>query len=107
MQNANTELVSKPPAVPNPKRVAAGRLNRAKRKGLTDEGRERLRRAAHDRKPWLLSTGPRTLAGKAMAAANGKKRQLGLLSVREMKVDLRKLRGMLKDMADARSSTGM
>jgi hypothetical protein len=96
-------MVSKPPAAaPNPKRVAAGRLNRTKRKGLTPEGRERLRRAAHANKPWLLATGPRTVEGKATAAANGKKRQLGLLSVREMKADLRKLRAMLKDMAEAR-----
>lgn len=106
MQKADTELGSKPLATPNPKRVAAGRLNQAKRKGLTDEGRERLRRAAHANKPWLLSTGPRTFTGKATAAANGKKRQLGLLSVRELKTDLRKLRAMLSDMAEARSSIG-
>ena len=31
---------------PNPARVAAGRLNRTKRKGITPEGRERLRRGA-------------------------------------------------------------
>lgn len=106
MQNANTELGSKPPAAPNPRRVAAGRLNWARRKGLTPEGHERLRRAAHAHKPWLLSTGPRTTKGKATAAANGKKRQLGLLSVRELKSDLRKLRTMLKDMAEARGSVG-
>jgi hypothetical protein len=106
MQNAYTELGSNPPSTPNPKRVAAGRLNWAKRKGLTAEGRERLRRAAHAHKPWLLSTGPRTLAGKATAAANGKKRQYGLLSVRELKADLRKLRMMLRDMAEARRITG-
>ena len=47
MQQSNTELVSKPPAAPNPNRVAAGQLNWAKRQGLTPEGRERLRRAAH------------------------------------------------------------
>jgi hypothetical protein len=104
MQNANSEVVSKPLAIPNPKRVAAGRLNWAKRKGLTPEGRERLRRAAHANKPWLLSMGPRTAQGKATAAANGKKRQLGLVSIRELKADLRKLRAMLKDMADSRHS---
>ncbi len=37
-----------------------------------------------------------------MAAANGKKRQLGLLSTRELKADLQALRGLLKDMAEAR-----
>lgn len=104
MPNANTELGSNPPAIPNPKRVAAGRLNWAKRKGLTDEGRERLRRAAHANKPWLLSTGPRTPAGKAMAAANGKKRQKGLLIVRELKADLKQLRAVLSDMSAARRS---
>ena len=107
MQNANTELVSKPPAIPNPKRVAAGRLNHAKRKGLTPEGRERLRRAAFANQPWSRSTGPRTAEGKAKAAANGKKRQLGLLSARELKADLRKLRATLRDMAESRLSTGM
>jgi hypothetical protein len=106
MPTANTELGSKPLAAPNPKRVAAGRLNWAKRKGLTPEGRERLRRAAHANKPWLLSTGPRTTKGKTVAAANGKTRQLGLLSIRELKTDLRKLRSMMKDMAETRSSMG-
>ena len=103
MQNANTELGSKPaPAVPNPKRVAAGKLNRAKRKGLTAGGHERLRGAARTNQPWRFSTGPRTVEGKAKAAANAKKRQVGLLSTRELKADLRALRAMLKDMAEAR-----
>jgi hypothetical protein len=104
MQNVNTEVANKP--APNPKRVAAGKLNWAKRKGLTPEGRERLRRAAQINQPWLFSTGPRTNAGKATAAANGKKRQLGLLSARELKADLRQLRIMVKDMAEARRSIG-
>jgi hypothetical protein len=107
MQSGNSELVSKAVAAPNPKRVAAGRLNRAKRKGLTPEGREQLRRAALTNQPWSYSTGPRTAAGKATAAANGKKRQCGLVSVRELRADLRKLRTTLKDMADARRSTGV
>jgi hypothetical protein len=102
MPKANTELDSK--SAPNPKRVAAGRLNRTKRKGLTPEGRERLRRAAQANKPWQHATGPRTAEGKAKAAANGKQRQFGLLSVRELKADLRKLRAVLKDMAEVRRS---
>ena len=69
---------------PNPRRVAAGRRNRLRRKGLTPEGRERLRLAAVANRPWIHSTGPRTAAGKARVALNGKKRiQLGHLSVRE------------------------
>ena len=38
---------------PNPRRVAAGRRNRAKRQGVTPEGRERLREAATLNRPWL------------------------------------------------------
>jgi hypothetical protein len=102
MQNATTELASK--SAPNPKRVAAGRLNRARRKGLTTEGRERLRRAAIAHQPWKHSTGPRTPEGKVQAALNGKTRQLGLLSIRELKADLRQLRAFLKDMGESRRS---
>lgn len=66
-----------PTRVPNPRRVAAGRLNRMKRKGLTPEGYERLRQTALRNQPWRFSTGPRTPKGKAKVAQNGKKRQLG------------------------------
>lgn len=51
-------------------RQLAGRMNRAKRKGLTPEGREALRQAAIANRPWEHSTGPRTLAGKAMSRWN-------------------------------------
>lgn len=105
MRIADTELGSKTPAMPNPKRVAAGRLNWSKRKSLTPEGRERLRRAAQSNRPWQYATGPRTPEGKAMAAANGRMRQLGLVSLRELKADLRQLRIMVKEMANARRSS--
>lgn len=104
MQNEDTELGSNQYAIPNPKRVAAGRLNWSKRNGLASEGRERLRRAAHANRPWQYATGPRTAEGKAKAAANGRTRQLGMVSLRELKADLRQLRILVKDMADARSS---
>lgn len=103
----DTELGSKPCATPNPKRVAAGRLNWSKRKGLSLDGRERLRQAAIAHRPWLYATGPRTAQGKTKAAANGRKRQMGLVSLRELKADLRQLRTMVKDMADARRSLGV
>lgn len=101
MRTAVTELGSNS-AGPNPRRVAAGRANRAKRKGLTAEGRERLRRAALANRPWEHSTGPTTAAGKVQAAANGKRRQLGLTSVRELRAELANLRALAHDMADAR-----
>src|SRR5437764_8345038 len=73
------------PPSPNPRRVLAGRLNRRKRGPLTPKGRERLRQAALKHRLWLSSTGPRSDAGKARAAANGKVRQRGKLSVREVR----------------------
>ena len=88
------------------KRVLAGRLNRMKRKGLTSQGREKLRQSALLHQPWRFSTGPRTPAGKAQAALNGKHRQLGLRSVREIKADLADVRGLLREMRDGRSLAG-
>jgi hypothetical protein len=73
----DSELTSKqvPTAAgPNPRRVAAGRQNRAKRKGLTPAGRERLRQAALRSRPWQFVTGPRTAAGTARSAQNGRSR---------------------------------
>jgi hypothetical protein len=88
---------------PDPKRVVAGRLNRAKRKGLTPEGRERLRQAAMKNQPWRFSTGPRTPAGKAKVAVNGKRRQLGPLSVREIRADLAGLCALVKSLRESRN----
>ena len=67
---------------PNPRRVAAGRRNRLKWKGLTDAGHERLRQAALRIKPWTRSTGPKTPEGKARTARNGCWRQRNDLSER-------------------------
>jgi hypothetical protein len=64
-------------------RQIAGRANRLKRKKLPASTRERLRAAALRHRPWQYSTGPRTVAGKAISAANGRRRQTGPLSVRQ------------------------
>jgi hypothetical protein len=97
MKKANSKLNSATPNhVPNPNRVAAGKRNRLKRRGFTAAGLKRLRRAMLKNKPWEHSTGPRTKAGKAKVAANGKKRQRGLVSVRKLKADLRRVRVLLK-----------
>ena len=81
------------PPSPTPRRVAAGRLNWQKRRGLTPAGRERLRQSALANRPWEHATGPRTAAGKAQAARNGKVRQKGAQSVREVKALLAILAG--------------
>jgi hypothetical protein len=76
--------------------------NRQKRGPLTVEGKLRLRLAALANRPWLSSTGPRTPEGKARAAANGKLRQNGALSVREVRVSLAELTDLANDMAAGR-----
>src|SRR3954454_18172477 len=81
-------MVRKPSAAANPRRVAAGRLNVLKRKGLTPEGLERIRAAALANRPWEHSTGPRTPEGKARSAANGRSRQKGERSVRSLRAEV-------------------
>ena len=87
----------------NPKRVAAGRQNRMKRKGLTPPGRKRLRQAALQNLPWRFSTGPRSTDGKAKVALNGKKRQKRPVSIRQLRTELADLRLFKRDMHAARS----
>ena len=91
------------PKSPNPKRVAAGKLNRLKRVGLTPAGAERLRQAANDRKPWEYSTGPRTAAGKARSAANGASKQAGPGSVRAARREVAGVYDLLAGLAEARA----
>lgn len=109
--SADTELTSKKAAVgsskdqptqPNPNRVAAGRRNRAKRGELTEAGRDRLRKAAIAHRPWRFASGPKTDAGKARAAQNGKARQSGPKSVREVRDELSEIRDLLREMKSTR-----
>ena len=86
----------------NPRRVEAGRLNRRKRGPLTPAGRERLRQAIHRVQPWREATGPRTPAGKQRAAQNGKRRQLGTLSTRQVRAELAQISHLLQDSCELR-----
>jgi hypothetical protein len=74
--------------ISNPKRVLAGRVNRMKRGPLPLESMHRMRDAINRKKPWQLSTGPRTPAGKAIVARNGKVRQRNSRSIREIRADI-------------------
>lgn len=89
---------------PNPKRIVAGRLNRALRGPLTPEGRQRLRDAALAAKPWLHSTGPKTPAGKRQSAINGTIRQLGPTSVRAAKSQAAAVTALIAQMRKIRES---
>jgi hypothetical protein len=73
-----------------------------KRRGFTAEGRERLRQSALVNRPWLHSTGPRTAAGKLRVAENGRPRQAGELSAREVRRQLAALGNLATDMAALR-----
>lgn len=101
IEKRDTELGSKPP---NPRRVAAGKRNRALRRGLTEAGREQLRLASLLSRPWQHSTGPKTAKGKAQAAANGKRRQLGPVSVRQLRADMAHLATLVRAAVEARTS---
>jgi len=93
--------------IKNPRRVAAGRLNQRKSKGLTPAGLEKRRQVALAVKPWQFSTGPRTPEGKARAALNSRGRQKGPRSIRAVKRELNELRGLLGEMQSARAAAGM
>jgi hypothetical protein len=69
---------------------------------ITEAGRQRLRDAARANKPWLHSTGPRTAAGKAQAALNGKLRQVDEVSVREVRGELAGLNNVIEQLASIR-----
>ena len=80
----------------NPKRVQAGRINRMKRGALSLETMHRMRDAINRKKPWQLSTGPRTPAGKAIVARNGKVRQINSRSIREIRADICEIMCMIE-----------
>src|SRR5262245_10915045 len=97
--------MSRPPHhVPSPRRVAAGKANRTKRQGLTAGGRERWRQAALENQPWRFASGPKTEAGKARVAQNGKLRQAGPRSVREVRADLKAVRDLISQLQQARAA---
>ena len=91
-----------PHDAPKPRRVAANRRNRAKRKGLTPEGREKLRQSALKHRPWRYSTGPRTVEGKARVALAAKKRKAGELSLRELQRQLADVNRLFDGLVTAR-----
>jgi hypothetical protein len=77
-----------------------------KSKGLTPEGRERLRQAALLHRPWRLTTGPRTPEGKARVATASRARRNGPLSVRELRAELTDLRALATEMREGRQLVG-
>ena len=63
------------------KQIEACRRNWEKWRGVTPEGRERLREAARRNRPWLHSTGPKSGSGKARSRANAVRWALSCVKV--------------------------
>src|SRR5689334_14627759 len=97
-----SKVMNDGPKAPNPRRVAAGKRNRAKRQGLTAEGCAKLRQSALATRPWQNATGPRTPEGKARAAQNGKGRQTAEVSTRAVARELAELHQLMREMAATR-----
>ena len=70
----------------NPKRVAAGKLNRTKRNQLSEAALNRLRDAALRHRPWERSTGPRSANGKSKVGQNARKRKTAVQPSAELQV---------------------
>jgi len=85
----------------NPKRVAAGKLNRLKAGMIGSLGLISLRQAALTNRPWESSTGPRTDKGKRIAAANGAKQQKGPWSARQVRRELKQLNQLVDQLGIA------
>lgn len=77
-------MLKRAPGLSKLSRSEAGKQNRAKRRGLSDSGRLRLREAILRNKPWEKSTGPKTPEGKARSSQNAKKLWWSGMSFLEM-----------------------
>ena len=73
---------------------------------MSPETRQLLREAVLRNRPWERSTGPRTFLGKARSAANGRYRQRGAKSVRELRGEVADVQGMTAAMAALRAALG-
>ena len=69
-------------------------------------GWQRLREAALATRPWTRTTGPKTPAGKIRSAANGKRRQIWPLSVRELRAMAADVSALANEMAALRTALG-
>src|SRR5262249_41267872 len=89
-------IMSATPQAPDRPRRKRGRDT------FTAEGLEKLRQTALTHQPWKKSTGPRSAKARAQAVINGKRRQLGERSVREVKADVAELNYLLQHMDTCR-----
>lgn len=66
-------------------------------------GLERLREAARKNRPWQYAQGPRSEKARAQSVINGKRRQLGPESIRELRRERQQWREILELVDQTRS----
>jgi hypothetical protein len=86
------------------RRSETNRRNRAKWRGFTPEGLEKIRATTLATQPWRYTTGPKTSEGKARSARNGRFRQKGEKSARELRAELADVATLMNKMTEARRS---
>ena len=69
---------------------------------FSPEGLERLRAAALANRPWTRARGPTSAVGRAHSAANGRYRQRGEKSRREIQAELAEIQALIHQMAATR-----
>jgi hypothetical protein len=74
-------------------------VKRTRNRTYTARDREMLRQLALMGRPWEHSTGPRTVEGKARVAENGRKRQKGDESVRQIRRNIAQVKSMIRAIA--------
>jgi hypothetical protein len=74
-----------------------------KQQPLSPDARQRIREATLRNQPWLRSTGPRTEAGKAIVAQNGRKTQKDARSVPQVRADIAGINDLIRQIAELRS----
>jgi hypothetical protein len=95
-------MTAKPSRSVDPRRSAVARRNRQQWQGFTAEGLERLRQHALANQPWRPATGPRTAAGKARSAQNGRATPRGERSVRALRAELADINRLVDEMGAGR-----
>ncbi|MGP0066078.1 MAG: hypothetical protein ACLQGP_21065 [Isosphaeraceae bacterium] len=73
-------------------------------KRWSPDGLERIRASTLATRPWELACGPRTAEGKARSARNGRARQKGEKSARELRAEIAGVFSFIGEMAAARRS---
>jgi hypothetical protein len=87
----------------DPRRSEINRRNRQHWRGMSPEGKARVRAAVLLHRPFERSTGPRTPEGKARSARNGRVGREGP-SVRELRAELAGILTLMNQMAVTRRS---